>query len=65
MSQRSTKAVEQWNTSKEMKLREARKQKAEEMKKIKEENKELLEKRQASEVASNKWREEKTKQLAK
>ena len=65
MSQRSIKAVEQWNTSKEMKLREARKQKAEEMKKIKEENKELLEKRQASEVASNKWREEKTKQLAK
>ena len=65
MSQRSTKAVEQWNTSKEMKLREARKQKAEEMKKIKEENKESLEKRQASEVASNKWREEKTKQLAK
>ena len=35
------------------------------MKKTKEEGKESLEKKQASEMASNKWREEKTKQLAK
>ena len=35
------------------------------MKKTKEESKESLEKRQASEIASKKWREEKTKELAK
>ena len=66
MAQHSTKVVEPWNASEEIKLREAKKQKAdlEEMKKAKIESKESLEKRQASEVASNKWREEKTRELA-
>ena len=34
------------------------------MRKAKEQTKELEEKRQAAEVASNKWREEKTRKLA-
>ena len=64
MAQRSTKAVKHWNSSKEIELQKARKRKVEEAKKAKEVSKECLEKRQASVLASDKWREGKTKELA-
>ena len=64
IAQRSTKAVERWAASKEIELQKARKEKLREMRKAKEQTKELEEKRQAAEVASKKWREEKTRKLA-
>lgn len=63
LAQRSAKAVQSWSATKEIQLKRSRKNKEEEMKKVKEEAKEIEEKKQAAEVASKKWREEKTRQL--
>ena len=63
MAERTSKAVEKWNASKEAKLQERHKQKSEEIKKQKGIVEEREQKQRMAELVSQKWREEKTKQL--
>ncbi len=62
--ERTVRALERWNTSKEIEISSKTKQQREEARKLREVEKEKEEKTRASELASRKWREEKAKQLA-
>ena len=63
MTQRTSKAVEKWNASKEAKLQERHRERSEEIKKQKAIVEEREQKQRMAELVSHKWREEKTKQL--
>ena len=62
LAERASKAVKEWMSSKDAQLLERRKQRTEEITKQRDVVEEKEQRQQVAELASHKWREEKTKQ---